>query len=69
MKTMNKSILGVLKAMANTPNVKKTGIAWIESKKEMVSIMNMQLRKQKLNDYSINLHVNDFHIGVHSMVS
>ena len=61
MKTMNKSILGVLKTMAKTPDVKKTGTAWIESKKEMVSILNMQLRKQKSNAYSINVHVNDFH--------
>ena len=60
MKTMNKSILGILKTMANTPDVKKTGVAWIESKKEMVSILNMQLRKQKMNAYSINVHVNDF---------
>ena len=60
MKTMNKSILGILKTMANTPDVKKTGVAWIKSKKEMVSILNMQLRKQKMNTYSINVHVKDF---------
>ena len=60
MKTMNKSILGILKTMANTSDVKKTGVAWVESKKEMVSILNMQLRKQKMNAYSINVHVNDF---------
>ena len=66
---LNKIILGILKTMAKNIDVKKTSTVWIESKKEMVSIMNMQLRKQKLNDYSINLHVNDFHIGVHSMVS
>ena len=57
---MNKSILGILKTMANTPDVKKTGVAWIEPKKEMVSILNMQLRKQKMNTYSINVHVKDF---------
>ena len=60
MKTMNKSILGILKTMANTSDVKKTGVAWVESKKEMVSILNMQLRKQKMSAYSINVHVNDF---------
>ena len=50
--------------MAKTPDVKKTSITWIESKKQMVSLLNMQF-KQK--DYSIN--VNDFHMGTHSLVS
>ena len=69
MKTMNKSILGILKTMAKTPDVKKTGIAWIESKKEMISSLNMQLRKQKLNAYSTNVHVKDFQMRLNTLVS
>ena len=61
MKTMNKIILGTLKTMAKTPDVKKIGTAWIQSKKDMVSTLNMQLRKRKMNAYSINVHVNEFH--------
>ena len=66
---MNKSILGILKTMAKTPDVKKTGLAWIESKKDMISILNMQLRKQNWNAYSTNVHVKDFHMRLNTLVS
>ena len=69
MKTMNKSILGILKTMANTPNIKKTGIAWKESKKEMVSILTRKAQKVKIDHHFINLDVNGSHMEIHRWVS
>ena len=69
MKMMNKTVLGILKTMAKTPDVKKTSVTWIESKKQMVSLLNVQLRKQKVDDNSIIVQVNDSHMGIHNFVS
>ena len=70
MKHMTKNILGILKKMTKNPNTEKTGSrTWIESKKQMVSILSMQLQKQKVDDDFRNVHVIDFHTGIHSWVS
>ena len=69
MKMMNKTVLGILKTMAKTPDVKKTSVTWIESKKQMVSLLNMQSRKQKVDNNSIIEQANDFPVGIHNLVS
>jgi hypothetical protein len=67
---MNKNILGIFKKMTKDTNSEKTNSrTWIESKKQMVSILSMQLQKQKVDDHFRNVHVNDFHTGIHSWVS
>ena len=66
---MNKNLLGVLKRIANNPNVQKTEI-WMESETQMVSILNRSSRKQKVDDHFKNASTdNDFHTGIHSWVS
>ena len=66
---MNKNLLGVLKRIANNPNVQKTEI-WMESETQMVSILNRSSRKQKVDDHFKNATTdNDFHTGIHSWVS
>ena len=70
MKHMNKNILGIFKKMTKDTNSEKTNSrTWIESKKQMVSILSMQLQKQKVDDHFRNVHVNDFHTGIHSWVN
>ena len=67
---MYKNILGILKKITINPNSEKTDTrTWKESKKQMVSILSMQLQKQKVDDHFRNVHVNDFHTGIHSWVS
>ena len=66
---MNKNLLGLLKRIANNPNVKKIEI-WMESETQMVSILNRSSRKQKVDDHFKNATTeNDFHTGIHSWVS
>ena len=70
MKNMYKNILGILKKITKNPNSEKTDTrTWKESKKQMVSILSMQLQKQKVDDHFRNVHDNDFHTGIHSWVS
>ena len=70
MKHMYKNILGILKKITKNLNSEKTDTrTWIESKRQMVSILSMQLQKQKVKDNFRNVHVNDFHTGIHSWVS
>jgi hypothetical protein len=47
---MNKYILGILKEMTKSPNIRKTEI-WTESKKEMLSILIRKIRKPKVDDH------------------
>ena len=69
MKHMNKNILGTLKKMTNKPISEETDSrTWIESKKQMVAILRMQLQRRKVEDNFRNVHVNDFHTGIHSWV-
>ena len=70
MKHMYKNILGILKKITKNLNSEKTDTrTWIESKRQMVSILSMQLQKQKVKDNFRNVHVNDFNTGIHSWVS
>ena len=70
MKHMYKNIFSILKKITKNPNNEKTDSrTWIESKKQMVSILSMQLQKQKVKDNFRNVHVNDFNTGIHSWVS
>ena len=65
---INKYILGVLKKIAETPNIKKTE-TWTESQTQMVSILTRKIQKLKVNHHFKNVDVNDFHMGIHSLVS
>ena len=64
---MYKNMIGILKKMSKNPNSLGSR-TWIESKKQMVSILSMQLQKQKMGDHFRNVHVKDFHMGIHSWV-
>ena len=64
---MNMNLLSVLKRIAKNPNVRKKDI-WMESEMQMVSILNRSSRKQKMDDHFRNVHVKDFHMGIHSWV-
>ena len=68
MKDLNKYILGILKKMVKNPNIRKTE-TWKESKKKMVSIMTKKIQKIKVDQHFKDVDVNDFHIGIHSLVS
>ena len=65
---MYKNMIGILKKMTKNPN-SLGSTTWIETKKQMVSILSMQLQKQKVDDHFRNVHDNDFHTGIHSWVS
>ena len=65
---MNKYIIGILKNMAKNPNIRKSE-TWTESKTQLVSILSTKIKKLKVDHHFMNLHVNDFHIGIHSWVS
>ena len=65
MKHMYKNMIGILKKMTKNPN-SLGSTTWIESKKQMVSILSMQLQKQKMDDHTSNVHVKDCHMGIHS---
>ena len=68
MKDFNKYILGTLKMMAKNPNIRKNE-TWTESKKEMISILTKKIRKIKVEQHFKDVDVNDFHMGIHSLVS
>ena len=68
MKDFNMYILGVLKKFAKNPNIRKTEI-WTESKKEMISILTKKIQKIKVDQHFKDVEINDFHMGIHSMVS
>ena len=65
---INKYILGILKKIAENPNIKKTE-TWTESQTQMVSILTRKIQKLKVNHHFKNVDVNDFHMGIHSLVS
>ena len=68
MKDFNKYILGTLKMMAKNPNIRKNE-TWTESKKEMISILTKKVQKMKVDQHFKDVEINDFHMGIHSMVS
>ena len=65
---MNKYILDILKKMAKRSDIKQTE-AWTESKKEMISILTKKTQKIKVDQHFKDVEINDFHMGIHSMVS
>ena len=65
---MNKYILGILKKMAKSSDIKQTE-AWTESKMQMISILTKKIQKIKVDQHFKDVEVNDFHMGIHSLVS
>ena len=65
---MNKYIVGILKKMAKSSDIRQTE-AWTESKKEMISILTKKMQKIKVDQHFKDVEVNDFHMGIHSTVS
>ena len=64
---MNKCILGILKKTAKCSDSRQTE-AWTESKKEMISILTKKIQKIKVDQHFMDVDVNDFCIGIHSLV-
>jgi hypothetical protein len=54
--------------MAKHSNIKQTE-ARTESKKEMISILTKKIQRIKLDQHFMDVDVNDFHLGIHSLVS
>ena len=65
---MNKCILGILKKMAKCSDIRQTE-AWTESKEETISILTKKIQKIKVDQHFMDVDVNDFHMGIHSLVS
>ena len=64
---MNKYILGILKKTAKRSDIKQTE-AWTESKKEMILFLTKKIHKIKVDQHFMDVDVNDFCIGIHSLV-
>ena len=43
--------------------------AWSESKEETISILTKKIQKIKVDQHFMDVDVNDFHMGIHSLVS
>ena len=54
--------------MAKHSDIKQTE-AWTESKKDMISILTKKIQKIKVDQHFMDVEVNDFHMGIHSVVS
>ena len=67
-KDLNKYIIGILKKMAKNSNIRETE-AWKESKMQMISILTRKIQKIKGDHQFKNVDFNDFHLGIHSLVS
>ena len=65
---MNKYILGILKKMAKSSDGRQTE-AWTESKMQMISILTKKIQKINVAQHFKDVDVNDFHMGIHSLVS
>ena len=65
---MNEYILVIMKKMAKRSDIKQTEV-WTESKKEMISILTKKMQKIKVDQHFKDVEINDFHMGIHSMVS
>ena len=65
---MNKYILGILKKMAKSSDSRQTE-AWTESEMQMISILTKKMQKIKADQHFKDVEVNDFHMGIHSLVS
>ena len=53
--------------MAKNPNIREIE-TWTESKMQMVSILTTKIRKIKVDHHSMNVDINEFHMGIHSQV-
>ena len=65
---MNKYILGILKQMAKRSDIRQTE-AWTQSKVQMISILTKKVQKINVDQHFKDVDVNDFHMGIHSLVS
>ena len=61
-------MLGILKRMAKSSDSRQTE-AWTESKMQTISILTKKIRKIKVDQHFVDVDVNDFHVGIHSLVS
>ena len=66
---MNKYILCILKKMAKRSDSRQQTEACKESKMQMISILTKKMQKVKANQHFKDVEVNDFHMGIHSLVS
>ena len=65
---INKYILGVLKKMAKCSDIQQTE-TWTESKMQIISILTKKIQKINVAQHFKDVDVNDFHMGIHSLVS
>ena len=56
-------MLDILKKMARPSDIRQT-----ESKKETISILTKKIQKINVNQHFKDVDVNDFNMGIHSMV-
>ena len=68
-KDLNKYILCILKKMAKSSDSRQQTEAWTESKMQMISILTKKIQKIKVDQHFMDVDVNDFHMGIHSLVS
>ena len=54
--------------MAKRSNIRQTE-AWTESKILMISILTKKIQKIKVDQHFKDVEINDFHMGIHSLVS
>ena len=54
--------------MAKPSDIRQTK-AWTESKMQMISILTKKIKKIKVDQHFKDVDVNDFHIGIHILVS
>ena len=54
--------------MSKRSDVKQTE-AWTESKLQMISILTKKIQKIKVDQYFMDVDINDFQIGIHRVVS
>ena len=66
---MNKCIIAILKKMAKSSDSKQQTKEWTESKTEMISILTKKIKKIKVDQHFKDVDINDFHMGIHSLVS
>ena len=54
--------------MAKPSDIRQTK-AWTESKMQMISQMTKKIQKIKVDRHFKDVDINDFHMGIHSLVS
>ena len=54
--------------MAKRSDIRQTE-AWTESKMQMISILTKKIRKIDVDQHFMDVDLNDFHLGIHSLVS